>query len=86
MSALQLQRYHTDNGFLTAFTIKKARKWMQLLVVDGGRLRIIRRLSSEERYMTQLSTNERKAKASLRRLARKRGTSRAIRAVVADIQ
>lgn len=86
MSALRLQLYHTDHGFVTALTIKKARKWMRLLIVDGGRLRIIRCLASEESYMSPLSTNDRKAKASLRRLARKRGTSRAIRAVIADIQ
>ena len=34
---------------------------------------------TEKQHMTPLATNERRARASWRRMARKRGTSRAIR-------
>ena len=82
---MQLQRYHDQTGFRTALVIKEGRKWMNVLVIKEGQLQIIRRLLSEQRYMDPIQTNERKAKASLRRLARKRGTSRKIRAVIAAI-
>ncbi len=82
---MQLQRYHTEQGMVTALVVKEAHKWMTILVVDGGRLRLIREPVTERQYMTPAQTNERKAKASLRRLARKRGTSRAIRTAVADL-
>ncbi len=82
---MQLQRYHDGTGFRTALVAKEGRKWMEVLIIDGGRLKVIRCLLSEQRYMTPIQTNERKAKASLRRLARKRGTSRTIRAAIAAI-
>ena len=85
MSALDLQRYHTEQGVTTALVVKEARKWMTILVIHSGRLRLIREPVTEKQYMTSLQTNERKAKASLRRLARKRGTPRKIRAAVADL-
>ena len=85
VSALELQRYRTEQGCQTALIVKIARKWMQVLVVNDGRLRIIRQPITEQRYMSPLQTNERKAKASLRRLARKRGTPRKIKAAVANL-
>ncbi len=85
MSALVLHRYHTEQGMVTALIVSEARKWMTVLVVDHGRLRLIREPVTEKQYMVPAQTNERKAKASLRRLARKRGTSRKIRAAIADL-
>ena len=82
---MQLQRYHTEQGVVTALVVKEARKWMTVLVVDAGRLRLIREPITEKQYMTPALTNERKALASLRRLARKRGTSRKVRAAVAKL-
>ena len=82
---MNLQRYHTEQGMVTALVVKEAHKWMTILVVDGGRLRLVREPVTEKQYMTPAQTNERKAKASLRRLARKRGTSRAIRTAIADL-
>ncbi len=82
---MQLQRYHTEQGVVTALVVKEARKWMTVLIVDAGRLRLIREPITEKQYMTPALTNERKAKASLRRLARKRGTSRKVRAAVAKL-
>ena len=79
---MNLQRYRTDEGCQTALIVETARKWMRVLVVDAGRLRIIRAPVSDQQHMTPLQTNQRKAIASLRRLARKRGTSRKIRAAV----
>ena len=81
---MNLQRYRTNEGCQTALVVETARKWMQVLIIDAGRLRIIRAPVSDQSYMTPLQTNERKAIASLRRLARKRGTSRAIRAAIAE--
>ncbi len=70
---------------VTALVVKEAHKWMTVLVVDGGRLRLVRELVTEKQYMVPALTNERKALASLRRLARKRGTSRAIRTAIAEL-
>jgi len=85
MSGLDLQRYHTEQGVTTALVVNEARKWMTVLIVSHGRLRLIREPVTEKQYMTSLQTNERKAKASLRRLARKRGTPRKVRAAVAEL-
>ena len=83
MTALQL--YRTEQGCRIALVVSVARKWMQILVIEDGRLRILRAPVTEQRYMTPLETNQRKAIASLRRLARKRGTSRAIRTAIAEL-
>ena len=83
---MQLQRYQDqDNNFRTALIASEGRKWMQVLVVNGGRLQMVRRPMTDKAYMNPMPTNERKARASLRRLARKRGTARNIRAAVAAI-
>jgi len=84
---MELKRYHEEllKGARPALVVNEGRKWMQVLVVDKGRLKMLRRPTTEKAFMTPLATNERKAKASLRRLARKRGTSRNIRAAIAAI-
>ena len=82
---MNLQRYHTEDGMVTALIVSEAHKWMTVLVVDGGRLRLVRELVTEKQFMVPAQTNERKALASLRRLARKRGTSRAIRTAIAEL-
>ena len=80
---MELQRYHDeDQTVRTALIAKEGRKWMQVLIVKSGRLKMIRRPLTDKDHMSPLRTNERKARASLRRLARKRGTSRIIRAAV----
>lgn len=82
---MELQRYQdTDNRFRTALVAKEGRKWMQVLVVEDGRLKLIKRPLTDKEYMSPLLTNERKSRASLRRLARKAGTSRAIRLAVKE--
>lgn len=83
---MQLQRYlDQDNRFRTALVAKEGRKWMQVLVVNDGHLQLIRRPLTDKGYMSPLQTNERKSRASLRRIARRRGTSRAVRAVIKEI-
>ena len=90
---MQLQRYHdyavtaagTHSEFRTALVAREGHKWMTLLVISDGQLKLIRRPLTDACYLTPLQTNERKAKASLRRLARKRGTSRKIRAAIAEL-
>lgn len=82
---MNLQRYHTEQGMVTALIVSEAGKRMTVLVIDRGRLRLIREPVSEKQYMVPAQTNERKAKASLRRLARKRGTPRKIRAAIAEL-
>ena len=83
---MQLQRYHEEllKGARVALVINEGRKWMQVLVIDKGRLKMVRRPVTEKQYMTPLQTNERKAKASFRRMARKRGTSRKIRQAIKE--
>ena len=65
--------------FRTALIVKQNRKWMQLLVIEGGRLKLINRLMTEQRHMTDIACDDRRVKASLRRLARLRGTPRTVR-------
>ena len=82
---MELQQYHdTDQRFRTALIAKEGRKWMQVVVVDAGSLKMIRRPLADKEYMSTIPAN-RKALASMRRLARKRGTSRNIRAAVAAL-
>lgn len=83
---MQLMRYQEEllTGFRPALIASEGRKWMKLVVIDKGRLRMIRRPMTEQQHMTPMSMN-RKSKASLRRLARKKGTSRAIRAAIKEI-
>ena len=75
----QKTRGHVVEQFRTALVVEKGRKWMTLLVIREGRLALIRRLLSDQRYMDPIQCNQRRAKASLRRLGRKRGTHRKIR-------
>ncbi len=82
---MQLQRYHDGHQFRSALIAKEGRKWMQVLVISGGRLKMLRKPLTDLNYMSPERTNERKARASLRRLARKRGTARDIRAAVAAL-
>lgn len=71
-------------GFRQAMVAKQGRKWMQVVVVDGGRLKMIRRPLTEKDHMRPVAWN-RKSKASMRRLARKKGTARNVRAAVKEI-
>lgn len=82
---MSLQNYHDeDNRQRVALIVKESRKWMTLLVVEcdktlGPGLVMVRRPLTDQRYMTPLQGSDHKAKASMRRLARRRGTSRKIR-------
>lgn len=83
---MELKLYQDeDQRFRTALVAKEGRKWMSVVIVDVDRLKIVRRPLTDKSYMKPLQTNERKSKASLRRLARKRGTPRLARAAVAAI-
>jgi hypothetical protein len=75
----------TDNLARVALIAKEGRKWMNVLIVKDGRLKIVRRELSEKKFMAPCATNERKAKASIRRLARKAGTPRKIRNTVKEV-
>ena len=82
---MELQRYlDQDNKYRTAMVTKEGRIWMRVLRVDDGALKIVKRPMTDHKYMTPLPWT-RKNKASLRRLARRRGTSRAVRAAVKEI-
>jgi len=74
----------TDNLARVALITKEGRKWMNVLIVKDGRLKMVRRELGEKKFMTPCATNTRKAKASIRRLARKRGTSRRIKTAVKE--
>ncbi len=89
---MNLQTYHdlrqTKGGRIysenrSAVVVSEGRRWMTLLVVKNGHLALIRRARTEKQYMTPQPGNERKVKATLRRLARKAGTTRQIRAALA---
>lgn len=83
---MELLRYREEllKGARPAIVVAEGRKWMKVLIVDSGKLRVVRRPLTEKAHMTPLQTNERKARASLRRLARKRGTPRVIREFVKE--
>ena len=83
---MELQRYQDeDNRFRTALIAKEGRKWMQVLIIKSGHLKLVKRPVTDKKHMSPLRTNDRKARASLRRLARKRGTGRNIRTAVAAL-
>ena len=89
---MKLQRYRDriqtglwiEEQTRVALVVKTARKWMDVLVVESGRLKIVKRPVTDLSYMSPLSTNERKARASFRRMARKKGTSRNIRSFLKE--
>ena len=83
---MELQHYQEPllGGFRVALVISEGRKWMRLAVIDAGKLHVIKRSMDEQQHMTPMAMN-RKMKASLRRLARKKGTARAVRAAVKEI-
>jgi hypothetical protein len=83
---MELMRYQEPllGGFRAALIVSEGRKWMKLAVIDKGMLHTIRRPMSEKEFLTPMELN-RKSKASLRRLARKKGTSRMVRAAVKEI-
>lgn len=83
---MELQRYQGPalDGFCTALIAREGRKWMQVVVVNGGRLKMIRRPLTDKDHMTPIAWT-RKSKASMRRLARKAGTARTVRAAIKEI-
>ncbi len=81
---MELQTYHDQRQIRTAMITKEGRKWMNVLVIDGGSLKIVKRPMADRQKMATIPWT-RKNKASLRRLARRRGTSRAVRAAVKEI-
>ncbi len=71
-------------GFRTALVAKQGRKWMKIVVVEAGRLKMVRRPLTDKDHMTPVAWN-RKSKASMRRLARIKGTARNVREAVKEI-
>jgi hypothetical protein len=77
---MELMRYREEyGGARPALIMKQGRKWMTLLVVDNGRLKTKRVAATDAQYLSPIPTNYRKARASWRRMAKKKGTSRAVR-------
>ena len=77
---MDLMRYREEyGGARPALIMNQGRKWMTLLVVDNGRLKTKRIPMTDAQYLSPIPTNYRKARASWRRMAKKRGTSKRIR-------
>ena len=83
-TTLDLKRYHDSEQYRIALIVSTGRKWMKVLVVEAGRLKIVRRPLSDLSYMTSTTTNQRKSKATLRRMARRRGTPRLVRTFLGE--
>lgn len=83
-TTLDLKRYRDSRQTRVALIVSTGRKWMKVLVVEAGQLKIVRRPLTDLSYMTSMSANQRKVKASLRRLARKRGTARPVRTFLGE--
>jgi hypothetical protein len=83
---MQLMRYQEPmlGGFRSALVASEGRKWMQVVVIEGGKLKMIKRLLTEKDHMVPMAWN-RKSKASMRQMARRRGTARNVRAAVKEI-
>ena len=81
---MQLQRYHDTDQCRIAMITQEGRIWMRVMVIDGGGLKIVKRPMADQQYMRSLPWT-RKNKASIRRLARKKGTTRAVRKAVKEI-
>ncbi len=82
---IDFKTYRDNEQYRTAIIVSKGRKWMKVLVVEAGKLKIVRRPLSDMSYMTSEITNQRKSKATLRRMARRRGTAKAIRVFVGGL-
>ena len=83
---LDLKRYRDSEQCRSALIVSTGRKWMKVLVVEAGKLKIVRRRLSDMKYMESMEIKQRKTKATLRRMARRRGTSRAGRTFVREIR
>lgn len=83
---MELQQYQGPmlDGFQIALVANEGRKWMNVVIVKGGSLKMIRRPLTEKDHMTPIAWSQ-KSKASMRRLARKQGTARNVRAAVKEI-
>ena len=80
-----LKHYWDSEQWRVALIVSTGSKWMKVLVVEVGKLKIVRRPLADLSYMKSIPPNQRKAKASLRRLARKRGTPRSVRTFLGDL-
>ena len=81
-------RYHDGQQFRTAFIVSRARKWMSLLLIEDGTLIVRKAPLDVERTMTEIDAGARQARkmcCSLRRLAKKKGTSKKAREAVQEI-
>ena len=82
---LDIKNYRDYEQTRTAIIVSTGSKWMKVLVVEAGRLKIVRRPLSDMSYMTSAITDQRKSKATLRRMARRRGTAKAVRVFVGGL-
>lgn len=80
--------YHDETGQRTAVILSKARKWMRVALIDAGRIKVKKMPISEERFMQEMDLGKaqrRKSFASLRRLARKKGTPTKLRNEITEV-
>tara|TARA_R110000823_G_scaffold178830_1_gene311258 strand:- start:16 stop:327 length:312 start_codon:yes stop_codon:yes gene_type:complete len=85
ITKLDIKNYRDYEQTRTAIIVSTGRKWMKVLVVEAGKLKIVRRPLSDLSYMTSAIINQRKEKATLRRMARRRGTAKAVRSFLGEL-
>lgn len=83
------KNWNRDCGVQVAFVLREMRKWAEVLIINPlGLLQVKRIHLLELDYMTDISfgaRQERVMKQTLRRLARKKGTTRKARAALQEI-
>mgnify|MGYP003649732252 FL=1 len=85
ITKLDIKNYRDYEQTRIAIIVSTGSKWMKVMVVEAGRLKIVRRPLSDMSYMTSAITDQRKSKATLRRMARRRGTAKAVRSFLGEL-
>lgn len=82
-----IYRYKTNEGTRCALVLSVGRKWMRVGLVEPNLIKAKKVPISEQRWLEPLDMGkgqERKAKATVRRLARKKGHTKKLREEIAE--
>lgn len=73
---MRVVRYRTDRGVFNAMVDDTGRKWLKVLIMDAGGIRIQKQPRSEERFMSTLDYPLAKARKRFRAAGRKFGITK----------
>ena len=73
---MQVMKYRTDQGVFQALVDDTGRKWLKVLVMDAGGIRIQKQPQSEARFMTPTDYPLAKARKRFRAAGKKFGITK----------